>query len=121
SVSCDWSGGGIVSTLADLARLSGAMRDGTLVRPETWSLMTQPRRRFHAGIHYGLGAMQVFLGRMAFMPGLPRPTGHLGVLGVHCFSDGNSTVILNFHSTAEMRASFQTHIRIAAALARAAR
>ncbi|MDQ2624452.1 MAG: beta-lactamase family protein [Actinomycetota bacterium] len=123
SLTCDWSGGGIVTTLDDLARLAVALRDGTLVRPETFAAMTRPRERFRQGMRYGLGAMQLRLGELALAPGLPRPVGHLGVLGVHCFTDParETTVILNFHSTREMRASFQTHIRIAMILARAAR
>ena len=124
SVSCDWAGGGIVSTLDDLARLATALTDGTLVRPETFATMAQPRERFRAGIHYGLGTMQLrFGGFSPFLRHLPRPVGHVGVLGVHCFTDPerDTTVILNFHSTREMRASFQTHIRIATLLDRLAR
>ncbi len=121
SLTCDWAGGGIVTTLDDLARLAGALRDGTLVRPETFAAMTEPRRRFRAGIRYGLGAMQVrFEGFWPLLWRLPRPVGHLGVLGVHCFTDPvrGTTVILNFHDAREMVASFQTHIAIAQALTR---
>ena len=123
SLTCDWSGGGIVATLDDLARLATALRDGTLVRPESFATMTRPRRRFRAGIRYGLGAMELRFGEFSpFLRWLPRPVGHLGVLGVHCFTDPDperdTTVILNFHSTREMTASFQTHIRIARLLTR---
>ncbi|NLF03733.1 MAG: beta-lactamase family protein [Actinomycetales bacterium] len=121
SLSCDWSGGGIVTTLDDLARLATALRDRTLVRPETFAAMTAPRVRFRAGIHYGLGAMQLRFGEFSpFLRSLPRPVGHLGVLGVHCFTDPERevTVVLNFHSTREMTASFRTHIQIARLLDR---
>lgn len=122
SVSVDWAGGGLASTLDDLAHLARALHDGTLLRPESFAAMTAPRSRFRSGIRYGLGAMQLdFSGFSPFLRGLPRPVGHLGVLGVHCFTDParETTVVLNFHSTREMRASFQTHIRIAAMLDRA--
>lgn len=121
SLSCDWAGGGIVSTLDDLARLGGALTDGTLVAPGLWDRMAQPRNRFRAGIHYCLGVMQLrFEGFMPLLRGLPRPVGHLGVLGTHLFVDPDrgTSVVLNFHDTREMVASFQTHIRIAQGLAR---
>src|SRR5690606_10883621 len=98
-----------------------ALRDRTLVRPETFAAMTAPRVRFRAGIHYGLGAMQLRFGEFSpFLRSLPRPVGHLGVLGVHCFTDPERevTVVLNFHSTREMTASFRTHIQIARLLDR---
>lgn len=122
SMSVDWAGGGLASTLDDLARLARALHDGTLLRPESFAAMTAPRSRFRSGIRYGLGAMQLdFSAFSPFLRGRPRPVGHLGVLGVHCFTDParETTVVLNFHSTREMRASFQTHIRIAAMLDRA--
>lgn len=42
------------------------------------------------------------------------------MLGVHAFADQESgaTIALNFHSTREMVASFQSHIRIQQGLAR---
>ena len=63
-----------------------------------------------------------FEGFMPLLRGLPRPVGHLGVLGTHLFVDPDrgTSVVLNFHDTREMVASFQTHIRIAQGLARLA-
>jgi D-alanyl-D-alanine carboxypeptidase len=121
SVSCDWAGGGIVSTLSDLARLGRAMADGTLVTRSTYELMTTARHRFRPGIWYGLGAMELRYG--GFMPllRLPRAYGHLGVLGTHLFGDEKSTIVMNFHDTREMRASFQTHVRIQQGLNRLSR
>jgi D-alanyl-D-alanine carboxypeptidase len=124
SLSVDWAGGGLVSTLDDLERLARALINGTLVRPETWAAMTRVRSKFRAGIGYGMGAMELrFEGFSPLLRGLPRPVGHLGVLGVHCFTDPQreTTVILNFHSTREVRASFMTHIKIAQLLDRLAR
>lgn len=124
SLSVDWAGGGLVSTLDDLERLAQALTDGTFVRPETWDSMTRVRSRFRPGIHYGLGVMQLRFGDFSpLLRRLPRSVGHLGVLGVHCFTDPQrgSAVILNFHSTREMRASFMTHIKIAQLLDRLAR
>ena len=121
SISCDWAGGGIVSTVDDLARLGRALTDGTLVSRDTWQRLTEPTHRMRAGIHYGHGVMQLrFTGFSPLLRGLPRPVGHLGVLSTHLFVDPprGTSVVLNFHSTREMVASFQTHIRIAQGLAR---
>lgn len=123
SITCDWAGGGIVTTLDDLARLTVALTDGTLVKPATWAMMTAARNRFRPGIRYGLGAMELrFEGFMPLLRGLPRPVGHVGVLSVHAFTDPATatTVILNFHSTGEMVSSFQTNIRIQQGLTRLA-
>jgi len=123
SITCDWAGGGIVTTLDDLAALVTALSDDTLLRTDTWASMTRARNRFRPGIRYGLGAMELrFEGFMPLLRGLPRPVGHIGVLGVHAFVDpaNGATVILNFHSTREMVASFQSHIRIQQGLARLA-
>ncbi len=121
SLSCDWAGGGIVSTVDDLARLGTALTDGTLVSPETWQRITQPVNRMRPGIHYGHGAMQLrFDGFMPLLRGLHRPVGHLGVLSTHLFVDveRGTSVVMNFHDTREMVVSFQTHIRIMQGLAR---
>lgn len=121
SITCDWAGGGIVTTLADLATLVTALSDGTLLQPASWGAMTEVRHRFRPGIHYGLGAMELrFEGFMPLLRGLPRPVGHIGVLGTHAFIDPatGAAVALNFHSTREMVNSFQAHIRIQQGLAR---
>lgn len=115
SLSCDWAGGSIVSTLDDLARFATALADGTLFARESFAAMTAPRHRLRSGIHYGLGAMQLrFEGFMPLLRGLPRAVGHLGILGTHCFTnpDHGTTIILNFHDTREMVPSVRTHIRI---------
>lgn len=123
SVTVEWMSGGYVTTLDDLARLGTALTDGTLVAPELWERMRTPLNRFHAGIGYGLGVMELrFEGLSPLVRGLPRPVGHLGVLGAHLFVDpaSGTNVVLNFHGTREMRASFVTHITIARGLHRLA-
>lgn len=58
SLTCDWAGGGIVTTLDDLTKLVTALSDGTLVHPKTWGAMTDMRHRFRPGIHYGLARLR---------------------------------------------------------------
>jgi len=121
SVSADWAGGSLVTTLDDLSRLLEAMQNGLLLRPESFAHMSGVRNKFRNGMYYGLGMMQLrFTDFVPFMRGLERPLGHIGVLGTHAFfyPEAKATVALNFNGTREMVASFQTHIRIAQGLSR---
>lgn len=114
SVSCDWAGGGIVSTLDDLAKLSEGLQS-SVVSDEALAGMRRMRHRFRRGIHYGTGLMELRFGEFSFMlRGFPRPTGHIGVLGTHMFYDAvnDAHIVLNFHSTSQMVRSFRTLIRI---------
>lgn len=121
SLSCDWAGGGIVSTLDDLARFSAALHGGELVSPGSLAEMARMRHRFRRGIHYGAGLMEVrFEGFFPLLRGLPRPVGHIGILGTHMFFDpvNRAHIVMNFGGTREMVRSFQTLIRIETLLTR---
>jgi len=120
SVSCDWAGGGIVSTLDDLAKLSEGLQSN-LVSPAMLAEMRRMRHRFRRGIHYGTGLMELRFGEFSpFIRGLPRPTGHIGVLGTHMFYDEvhDAQIVMNFHSTTEMARSFRALIYIEQLLGR---
>jgi D-alanyl-D-alanine carboxypeptidase len=124
SISCDWGGGGIVTTADDLIRFQDALHYGKLLPPESVAWMAEPRHRLRAGIRYGAGMMSLrFQEFFPLLRGLGEPVGHVGVLGTHMFwyPQHGSHVVLNFHSTREMTRSFRCHIRIAQLLARAAR
>ncbi len=124
SVSCDWAGGGIVSTPDDLVAFGSALHRGRLISPASLEYLAEPRNRFRAGIRYGAGLMQVrFGGFSPFLRGLPRPVGHIGVLATHLFHDPvhDADIVLNFASTREMTRSFRTLIRIEQELQRASR
>lgn len=115
SLSCDWGGGGIVSTLDDLHRLATAWHGGALIGDESRARMARIEHRFRPGIHYGAGLMQLrYAGFFPLLFGLPRTIGHLGVTGVHLFSDPQRdiSIVLNLHSTREMTRSFQLHIQL---------
>ncbi|MGW4928491.1 serine hydrolase domain-containing protein [Agromyces sp. NPDC004153] len=123
SLSCDWSGGGIVSTPDDLVAFDAALHRGELVSRRSLAWLAEPRNRFHVGIRYAAGMMQVrFGGFSPFLRGLPRPVGHIGVLATHLFHDPvhDAGIVLNFASTREMSRSFRTLITIEQELARAA-
>jgi D-alanyl-D-alanine carboxypeptidase len=124
SLSCDWAGGGIVSTPGDLARFSAALHHGAVISPANLDRLSRMRHRFRPGIRYGAGLMEVrFEGFMPLLRGLPRPVGHIGILATHMFHDPvhDVDIVLNFASTREMRRSFRTLIAIEQALGRATR
>jgi D-alanyl-D-alanine carboxypeptidase len=124
SLSCDWGGGGVVTTLDDLHRFSDAWHAGRLVGSASRDQMTEIIHRFRAGIHYGAGVMQLRYGEFfPLLRGLPCTVGHLGVTGVHLFSDParRITLAMNLHSTAEMTRSFRLHIALLQTALRALR
>ena len=124
SLSCDWGGGGIVTTADDLIRFQDALHHGTLLPAESVRWMAEPRHRFRAGIRYGAGMMSLrFEEFFPLLRALGEPVGHVGVLGTHMFwyPQHGSHVVLNFHSTREMTRSFRCHIQIARLLAQMAR
>ncbi|KQZ85867.1 hypothetical protein ASD56_06185 [Microbacterium sp. Root166] len=115
SLSCDWGGGGVVTTVDDLHRFAAAWHSGALLGAESRARMARIENRFRPGIHYGAGLMQLrYPGFFPLLLGLPRTIGHLGVTGVHLFSDPERdiTIVLNLHSTKEMTRSFQLHIQL---------
>ena len=124
SVSCDWAGGGIVSTPDDLLTFSAALHRGELITPASLAFLAEPRNRFRSGIRYGAGTMEVrFEGFMPLLRGMPRPVGHIGNLATHLFHDPvhDADIVLNFASTREMVRSFRTLITIEQELQRAQR
>ncbi|MDY0908301.1 serine hydrolase domain-containing protein [Microbacterium sp. CFBP9034] len=124
SLSCDWGGGGLATTLDDLHRFAGAWHGGALIGGGSRARMTRIEHRFRSGIHYGAGVMQLrYPGFFPLLVGLPRTIGHLGVTGVHLFSDPERdiTLVLNLHSTREMTRSFQLHIQLLQRVLRARR
>jgi D-alanyl-D-alanine carboxypeptidase len=124
SLSCDWGGGGVVTTLDDLDRFWSAWSAGDLIGEESRRRMGDIRSTFRPGIRYGQGLMRLhYEGFSPFLRGLPRPVGHLGVTGAHAFTapEVGIRIVLNFHSTREMLRSFRVHIQLMQLLTRALR
>lgn len=123
SLSCDWAGGGVITTLDDLLRYQRALHTGALLSAEAVAWMSRPRHRFRPGIHYGAGMMSLrFPEFFPLLRGLGTPVGHIGVTATHLFHhpQHEAHVVLNFHGTTQMRRSFEFHIKVAQGLARAA-
>ncbi len=115
SLSCDWSGGGIVSTTADLLKFSQALRSGRLVQNKTLETMDVCQHKFRPGIYYGLGMMEIRFKEFFFLLGhLPKIKGHIGILSTHLFYDPSreAHIIMNFGSNTRMVESFKALIEI---------
>ncbi len=120
SLSCDWGGGGVVTTVDDLARFWSAWSAGRLGGEASRAAMAQTTHRFRPGIRYGAGLMRLhYDGFSPFLRGLPRAVGHLGVTGAHAFTvpELGIRLVLNFHATSEMVRSFRAHIELVRMLA----
>jgi D-alanyl-D-alanine carboxypeptidase len=115
SLSCDWAGGGIVSTTADLLKFNTALRSGRLVRPETLESMDLCTHKFRPGIYYGLGMLEIRFADFFFLLGrLPKVKGHIGILSTHLFYDPihAAHIALNFGDNTRMVESFKALIEI---------
>ena len=115
SLSCDWGGGGVVTTLDDLARYTRAWSDGSLIGAESRARMRDMRHRFRPGIRYGAGLMELrYEGFSPFLRRMPRPVGHIGVTATHAFTvpERGIRLAMNLHSTREMIRSFRVQIRL---------
>jgi D-alanyl-D-alanine carboxypeptidase len=114
SLSADWSGGGIISTVDDLLKLHKAFIEGRLFTKINY-LKLSGENKFHNGIFYGKGLMTIKYGEMFFlMPDLPFLYGHSGLLGTLLFytPEYDSYIILNLGSTADVSKSFEFMFRL---------
>lgn len=114
-LSCDWAGGGIVSTLGDLLKFQQAFWQFKLVGEDYVNQMKQIHSKYHAGIHYGMGMMELHLNDFFFaLPKKPRPLGHSGILATGMFYDPDHDlhIIINFGSNKLIPSSFRSLIAI---------
>jgi len=121
SVSIDWAGGGVISTLDDLAIYIRSLYQGKIITPETLDELNQFDYEFMSGIAYGNGFMQMQFEK--FMPlfvYLPKMTGHMGVLGTQLFYDAPSDMVYvaSFGSSDATAASVQSMMQILATVHR---
>lgn len=115
SLSCDWSGGGIVSTTEDLLKFNQALRSSQLVQSSNLETMDICTNKFKPGIYYGLGMMEIRFKEFFFLlGGLPKIKGHIGILSTHLFYDPSrdAHIIMNFGSNTFMVESFKALIEI---------
>jgi D-alanyl-D-alanine carboxypeptidase len=121
SLSIDWSGGGIVSTVKDLSTFVRALNNYEIVSEQTLSSLYQFDNKFMNGIHYGNGFMQYHFGEFfPLMDSLPKFVGHMGVLGTQMFYDKptDTVYISSFGSTDYTSGSVKTMMTIIGMLER---
>jgi D-alanyl-D-alanine carboxypeptidase len=115
SLSCDFSGGGLFTSAADLSIFINSFMEHKLVKEATINLMEDFKYPFHSAMFYGLGLMQLRFEKFFFLlKNMPRLQGHLGVLGVHAWynKETKDVYILNVGSTKDMVKSFRYLINI---------
>lgn len=115
SLSIDWAGGGVISTLDDLATFIRALYQNRIVSSESLKMLNQFENEFIPGIAYGNGVMQMQFEK--FFPtlgSLPRMNGHMGILGTQLFYDPTSDLVYvsSFGSTEATDLSVRTMIQI---------
>lgn len=121
SVSMDWAGGGVVSTLDDLATFIRALYQGQIISQDTLQSLNKFDYEFMPGIAYGKGFMQMqfekFFPTLGF---LPRMTGHMGILGTELFYDQETDMVYvaSFGSSDATTASVQAMIKVLTAIYR---
>ena len=112
---CDWAGGGIISTPADLMRFHRALHADKLVTHAHLRQMMNCTHKFRSGLWYGMGMMEVHFNEFFFLlGGLPRMSGHIGVLSTHLFAlpQQDVHVVINLGDTGQMTTSFKLLIEI---------
>lgn len=119
SLSIDFSGGGLFTTLEDLSKLVNGLTNRQFISQLSFEKMATFNHHFNAGMFYGLGLMELRFEKFFFLlKGLPRYYGHLGVLGVHAWVDPKTgdTIIINVSDMRKMVASFNLLISLAMAM-----
>ncbi len=113
SLSCDWSGGGVITTTNDLLLFQTALHQGTF-----GDIMAEQAgfpHKFRGGIHYGFGMMELHFNEFFFLlRNMPNMKGHIGITSTHMFYDEINDVhyIMNFGSDKRMTESFRTLIKL---------
>ena len=115
SLSMDWTGGGIVSTMSDLLIFQKALHDGQLVSLDTLERMTNFDQKYRDGIYYGLGMMKFdFGGFSVFLENMPSIYGGVGSTSTFMMYDENNDthIIANYGSLDFMEKSVPSLINI---------
>lgn len=115
ALSCDFSGGGLSTTISDLLRFLDHLQHFRLISEQSAAKMARFEHRFHNGMIYGLGMMQLRFEQLFFLlRNMPRLQGHLGVTGVHAWYDPatQASYVLNVGNVKDMSKSFRLLIQI---------
>jgi D-alanyl-D-alanine carboxypeptidase len=115
SLSVDWTGGGIISTVKDLSIFVKALNKGTIITKDTLDRLYKFDYVYRRGIHYGYGFMSFrFAEFFPTLKNLPNLKGHMGILGSQMLYDEESETcyISSFGSSDYPAISVRTMIQI---------
>lgn len=114
-LSCGAVDGGIVSTLSDMVTFQKAYWSGKLVSESFMNEMSTGKYRFHRGLRYALGSIQLDFHEAFFLlRNYPSPIGSTGAGATHMYYDRENDVhiIMNMGSDKMMRKSFNVFIKL---------
>jgi D-alanyl-D-alanine carboxypeptidase len=96
SLSCDWAGGGIISTISDLLKFNKALQTGELINNDLLYIMRNPVNKVRYGLYYGLGQMTIDIKKFTFTNS-SKYYGHSGFFSTQLYYEPNSDIhiILN--------------------------
>lgn len=114
SLSLDWAGGGLVSTIEDLLKFQESLIEGKIISKKNYESM-KGNDKFLDMIFYGKGLMTLKLNELSFLlPKIPELHGHSGLLSTFMFyiPEYDTHIIANFGSTGDIEKSFEMFIWI---------
>ena len=128
ALSCDWAGGGVVSTVQDLLTFSRALHEPaaseagvsepaaySLISPAAYELMFRRGPAVHRGIRYGAGGVRIVWRELFFLlAGRPDLVGGLGITAATMFYDprNNIHLVQNFGDSAAMSTAFSSLAKV---------
>lgn len=121
ALSIDWSGGGVLSTTADLATFFHALVGGELISAESLADMRLFDAQFDKGIYYGKGMMQFRLGELSpLLRSFGTLYGAVGTSGAFVLTDeaADTIYVLNVGDSAYREEGLQELISAMITLAR---
>lgn len=128
ALSCDWAGGGVVSSVNDLLTFSRALhepstlepgtnepRDNPLIPPDAYELMFHRGPALHRGIRYGTGGVRIVWRELFFLlAGRPDLLGGLGITAATVLYDprNNIHLVQNFGDSAAVSKAFNSLAKV---------
>lgn len=115
ALSCDWAGGGVVTTMDDLLKFMVGFTEGRLLKSETQNTLLQFEQKYDKGIKYGMGMMQFDFSEMSILlSGFGSVYGGVGATGTYMLYDEVNKLyfIGNYGSTQFMEKSIEELIQI---------
>ena len=123
ALSCDWAGGGVVSSVNDLLTFSRALHEPStlepggnpLVPPAAYELMFHRGPALHRGIRYGTGGVRIVWRELFFLlAGRPDLLGGLGITAATVLYDprNNIHLVQNFGDSAAVSTAFNSLAKV---------